>query len=141
MSRKHKLTAAEQQRRRDKQERQQLETVVVDTAARFTCSPKIAADFAEGCEDAAEALEAELVFVDIAHDMWRDRTGPAGHTEEFLAILELLRAADEQHRQTLLQLAARFAGIAKYDDHEHLDPAESYYDFIRSQISGAPDAS
>ena len=55
----------------------------MDTAACFTCSTEVAEDFAYRCLRGREDVEYDLLRV--AHEIWRDRPGPAQQIAEALA--------------------------------------------------------
>lgn len=132
---KRRLSRLEQDRRRLAQERQQLDDLVQDTTATFTCSTKTAQDFAYNCAQPVEDIDLALVYARLAQEIWQGRPGRA---EELVAAITALIEEHERHRDALRALGARFVALGELDEHEHLDPPEAYRDLVRARIT-APD--
>ena len=133
MSRKIRPQNPEKRRRKQElQERRQDTNLILDTAARFTCSTEVAEDFAYQCLRGREDVEYDLLYNRVAHEIWRDRPGPAQQITEALAAF----AAEREHYvQALQELERRLSALAQQGpQHEHLEPVEKYQELIRSRI-------
>jgi len=122
------------QRRKDEQtEEVRYEDVVVDTAGQFTCSTKIADDFAYQARSRIEDLESDLAFNRVAVEIWKDRPGRAAVLAEALAAF---LAERERYYEALVQLRDRFEVLARDESfqHEHLEPVEPFQDLIRRRV-------
>jgi hypothetical protein len=130
-----KIRPANPEKRRRKQELQDLRqdtNLIMDTAARFTCSTQVAEDFAYQCLRGREDLEHDLLYNRVAHEIWRDRPGPAQQIAEALAAFAAER---ERYVQALQELERRFSALAQQGpQHEHLEPVDKYQELIRSRI-------
>jgi hypothetical protein len=133
MSRKkRKPNRAERKKRQEERSQSQFEDVVEGTAATFTCSYEIARDFAWQCSDGAEEMESDILFNQLAHEIWRAH----GKNEKELAqALADFLAERERHRNALLTLETRFKTLTDTEIHEHLDPIEKYQELIRERLS------
>jgi hypothetical protein len=110
-----------------------LDEIAEDTAAIFTCSDKIAADFATACRKALEDLETDLQFARLGLEMWRGRAGCAQALAEALSAT---LAEHERRREALVALCARFDALAADRSwHEHLDPAETWRELVRERLA------
>ena len=131
----HRIKPAKVEKRRRKQklrERNQTTNVIVDTAARFTCSTEVADDFAYQCSAALETLDCDLLFNRVAHEMWREHPGPGQQIAEALAAF---LAERERYAQALTELQLRFTTLRDHGpQHEHLEPVEKYRELIRARI-------
>jgi hypothetical protein len=95
----------------------------MDTAACFTCSTEVAEDFAYRCLRGREDVEYDLLYNRVAHEIWRDRPGPAQQIAEALAAFAAER---ERYVQTLQELERRLSALAQQGpQHEHLKPSRS----------------
>ena len=130
-----KIRPQNPEKRRRKQELQDLRqdtNLIMDTAARFTCSTEVAEDFAYQCSRGREDVEYDLLYNRVAHEIWRDRSGPAQQIAEALAAFAAER---ERYVQTLQELEKRFSALAQQGPkHEHIEPVEKYQELIRSRI-------
>ena len=133
MSRKIRPQNPEKRRRKQElQERRQNTNLIMDTAACFTCSTEVAEDFAYQCLRGREDVEYDLLYNRVAHEIWRDRPGPAQQIAEALAAFAAER---ERYVQTLQELEKRFSALAQQGPkHEHIEPVEKYQELIRSRI-------
>jgi hypothetical protein len=111
---------------------QLIDDVVLDTAAVFTCSEKVAQDFSSQCDERLAELESDVAFNRVAQDIWAGRPGRAA---ELASALAALVAERERQIRTLTELGARFAALAADDSfHEHIDPVEPWRDFVRKRL-------
>ena len=133
MSRRIRPANPEKRRRKQElQERRQDTNLIMDTAARFTCSTEVAEDFAYQCSRGREDVEYDLLYNRVAHEIWRDRPGPAQQIAEALASFAGER---ERYVHALQELEKRFSALAQQGpQHEHLEPVEKYQELIRSRI-------
>ena len=121
-----------------KSEAQQLDDLVRDTAAVFTCAVETAGDCAYECERRLEDVDSDLNYRRLAHDIWKDRTG---RVEALTSAMADLITENERHRQAITELSQRFELLAKQEDfHEHLDAPESYFDLVRTRLFATPPA-
>ena len=126
----------ERKRRQERADEHLFDDVAEDTAAKFTCSTRIAEDFAEQCQSRLDELEAELEFNRVAVEMWDGRPGGAVVLSEALAALRVER---EREREALMALRARFDALSEEGSyHEHLDPVDQWRAFVRKKLF--PDA-
>jgi hypothetical protein len=115
--------------------RQLQDDVVQDTAARFTCSTKTAADFAAQCLSRREDLDCDIIFNRLAHEIW---VGRPGRAEELAAALADLLAERHRHDAALAALGQRFRALAQEERHEHLAPPEDYRALVRQRVFEDP---
>jgi len=120
------------QHKLERRERRQTTDLIMDTAARFTCSTEVAEDFAYQCSSGRTDVEGDLLYNRVAHEIWQDRPGHGQQIAEALAAFIVER---ERYMQALAELGQRFSALAKQGpQHEHLDPVEKYQELIRSRI-------
>ncbi len=133
MARRVKPGKVEKRRRKQKRrERSQTTDVIMDTAARFTCSTEVATDFADQCSSALETLDCDLDFNRVAHEMWRERPG---HGQQIAEALAALITERERHALALTELQQRFTVLRDSGpQHEHLEPVDRYRELIRMRI-------
>jgi len=133
MARRSKPAKSEKRRRKQQpRERNQTTDVIVDTAARFTCSSQVTDDFAEQCSSALETLDCDLAFNRVAHEMWRERPG---HGQQIAEALAAFLTERERYAQALTQLQQRFTALRDLGpQHEHLEPVEKYRELIRARV-------
>lgn len=139
MSRAKKSTKDRRRRQREKEasRAQQLEDVIADTAATFTCAAKTGSDFFNTCDRRLEAVDFDLTYGELANDIWRGRQGPeraiADALGEFVAELH-------RHMRALEAFAARFRDIADDEGmHIHLEPIETYRGIVRAHLAPPTD--
>jgi hypothetical protein len=122
---KKKAPPLDDQKRKD-------DELVADTASVFTCASNTARDFNEQCIDGKEGVEIDLVFNRLAHALWLDKPG----IEALATALDLYAKERQRHLDALTELGVRFAALTNDPNltHQHLDPPEAYYDFIRQRI-------
>lgn len=110
-----------------------LDEISEDTSAIFTCSDKIAGDFASSCRKALEDLGTDLQFARLGLEMWQGRSE---RTQELAAALAATLAEHERRRDALRALADRFDALAAdHSWHEHLDPLETWRAFVRERLA------
>lgn len=128
---KRKPNRTQRQKRREEREQLEFEVIVEDTASTYTCSEAMATDLAWQCEHAMEEMEGDVFFNQLALDIWRNHADKA---PELIRALTDLMAERERHRVALLSLKARFTALEENEAHEHLEPEESYIDFVRERL-------
>jgi hypothetical protein len=110
----------------------EFEDLISDTAATFTCSTELAADFAWQCGHGIEELETGILFNRIADEIWRGHTGASKELAQTIADFLTER---ERYQAALSNLEARFEQLAEIDDHEHLEPIENYQKLVRDRLN------
>lgn len=131
-ARKHKRRQKAGNSKQEAREARELEELVHDTAAVFTCTYEISRDFADQCGDALETLDADLAFNRVAHEIWAGRPGRPQELAEALAALQRER---ERHVTELRELEKRFRTLAADENwHEHLEPPEAYRALVRERV-------
>jgi hypothetical protein len=112
-------------------QKKQNTDLVEDTAAIFTCSWETAADFASQCDSAIDAIECDLTYHHLAHEIWSAKPGAL----ELTAVLADYQSELGRHIAVLRQLQARFASMCtETAPHEHLDPIEKYRELVRQRL-------
>jgi hypothetical protein len=115
-----------------------LDEIAQDTTAIFTCSDKIAADFASSCRKALADLGTDLQFARLGLEMWQGRSGRA---QELADALKATLAEHERRREALVALCARFDALAADGSwHEHLDPLETWRALVRERLAAIEDS-
>lgn len=115
-----------------------VDAVVSDTAARFTCTHEVVADFLHQLDNEIEDLEMDIDFNQVALEIWQGRAGRAGTVT---AALTDYLGERRRNLAALTALRTRFADLAAEDVHEHLDPVEPWRDFIRRRLFPDPPTS
>jgi len=108
------------------------EDLVADTAANFTCVHNATVDFFEQCKTRLLDTDVSLTYGQLARDLWREREG---RCQELVAILESFVAENQRHQAVISDLRGQLEAMLTGEDlHEHLDPPEAHYDFIRARL-------
>lgn len=110
--------------------------LVHDTAAVYTCSYEIAHDYASQCRKNKEEFEIDVVFTNVAHEIWAGRSGKGQQIADTLA---KLLAARRKYLATITELLPRFEGLMDPTNHEHLEPIERYRQQVKSGLLLAED--
>ena len=122
--------------RQAQREAEQQNAVVQDTAARFTCAAEAADDFAYQCARALETLDFDLLFQQVALEIWREHPDRA---PALLETLEELFTERLRNRETLERIRQRLETIAADPAfHIHLEPIEKYRELVRSRVFPQP---
>jgi hypothetical protein len=133
MSRKkRKPNRMERQKKQEKQAKEELEAVVSDMGATLTCSTEISGDLAWQCGHWRDEVEDDLRFNRLAYEFWREAV--PGAPALLHAIADLV-TEQERHREALSLLEVRFLALEEQDDHEHLEPIQTYQERIRSILA------
>lgn len=122
MARRPKPAKTFQQRQTEKRKREDLEeqdrAIVEDTAARFTCSNQLAADFAQQCENRIEELDYDLALSELAASLW---AASPHATQPVVAVLADIEAERRRYQAALLELRARLLPLTgEHGPHYHL---------------------
>lgn len=123
-----------QRKHRRRKQADQDEALIRDTAGVFTCATETAHDFAWQCKDRLEEITTELVFNDLAHEIWATQPACAPDLTDALAAFAAER---RRHQHALTQLHERLTALAADDGtspHLHLDPVEQYCDLVRARL-------
>jgi hypothetical protein len=132
MKRKKKLSRSEREKRKEIRIERDTEELIENTAQTFTCTHEIANDFAYQCSDQAINLEADILFTQIAIEIWDQKSAPI--TVPLVKTLKELLIAREHHYKNLLELETQFKRLVELNEHEHLEPLDPYTDLIRGRL-------
>jgi hypothetical protein len=106
--------------------------LIADTAAVYTCGAELSRDYAQQCRNNREALEADVVFTRLAHELWQGRPGRA---ELLAAALGDLAAERQRHLEAITELGKRFDALVEQSDfHEHLGPSEAFRELVHRRL-------
>jgi len=104
--------------------------MVQDTTAVFTCATETAGDFHYQCGLRLEDLAFDLLFTNLAHEIW---SAESHRAENLVAALAALLAERRHHQGALTELRERFAAlVVDKAPHVHLDPPEKYRNIVRA---------
>jgi hypothetical protein len=132
-SRKKTPSRSEQRRRREQRQAADEKSVILDTAAIFTCSVEAAGDFAFQCQRVCEDTQGDIDFNRLAHGFWADHTDGPG--KELADALAAFIAERERFAAAVAVLKPRFERLAVKDGvHVHLDPVEKYRELVRQKL-------
>jgi hypothetical protein len=123
---------------REQDKKQELDTMVEDMAATFTCSVEVARDFADQCNNRLDDLDYDLACGRTALDFWADAPS---HAAPLVEALRELMAERERHAAALVELRKRLLALTSNDAvHHHLSlPAEHYQNQIRLRLFPEPE--
>ena len=131
--RKHSKT--EQRKRQQTRDADKFNTMLKEIADAFSCSTKIATDFADQCELNRDNLDADLAFSDLALAVWQDRPG----VKNLVAALVELRETRQRHRDIMADFVRRFRYLAATDEaHVHLDSDAINPDLVHRRVFPDP---
>ena len=116
MAHARQLSLNERRRRQKAREAARFNTMLKEIADAFSCSTRIATDFADQCELNRDNLEADLAFSDLALEVWQGRPG----VEHLVTTLADLRATRQRHFEVIAVFVERLRQLAAADVHVHL---------------------
>lgn len=129
---KGKPNRMERQKNQETKAKEELETVVSDRGATLTCSTEISGDLAWQCGHWSDEIEDDLRINLLAYEFWRDAV--PGDPALLQAIGDLV-TEQTRHRDALSLLEDRFLALEEKEDHQHLEPLETYQNRIRSTLT------
>ncbi|HEU4731381.1 MAG TPA: hypothetical protein VFT22_25985 [Kofleriaceae bacterium] len=127
-----------ERKQRERQGEQELDEIVGNMAATYTCSTETARDFADRCSDRLEDQEYEIDCTRTAIDFWSEA---AAHAAPLLDALRELAAEQERHDAVIADLQRRMTELANNEAiHHHLDqPPTHYQNQLRLRLFTAPE--
>lgn len=135
MPSRRKLSRTEQRKRQQTREADKFNAMLKEIADAFSCSTKIATDFADQCALNRDNLEADLAFSDLALAVWQGRPG----VENLVAALVELRDTRQRHLDIMAEFVRRFRHLAATDEaHAHLDSNAINPDLVHRMVFPDP---
>ena len=127
-----------ERKQREQQDHHELDEIVQNMAATYTCSTETARDFADRCSDRLDDLEYELDCTRIAVDFWSETPD---HAAPLVDVLRELAAEHERHAAAIVDLRSRMVELTNNEGiHHHLDqPPEHYQNQLRLRLFTAPE--
>jgi hypothetical protein len=117
MARKHRLSKAARERRREQHEKEHHDLIVRDTVASLRCPADTAADMKNHCHRRLQDIDVDLTFAELAQEVWRERPGH----EELASLIDALIAEQHRHAKVMETLTPRFVALATADHEHHTD--------------------
>jgi hypothetical protein len=127
-----KLSRSERQKRKEIRAKQESEELVELTAQTFTCAHEIAIDFAFQCRDQIIDLDGEIIFNEIALEIWNQQHSPS--TTSLVKVMKDLLTERDRYRKKLSELETQFNQIIELNLHEHLEPIDPYIELVRARL-------
>ena len=127
-----------ERKQRDRQDQHELDEMVEQLAATYTCSTETARDFADRCGDRLDDVEYQLDCTRVAIDFWSEAPS---HAAPLVDALRELAAEHERHAAAIADLHHRMVELTNNEEiHHHLDqPPGHYQNQLRLRLFTAPE--